>query len=145
MSLFRYVTHLLIGLFVFLISSFLSSLYVLNIGFLSNVGLLFFFSHSVGCHFVQMMVFFATQKPSSFMQFNLLIWILVLVLLTFWWEVFFSASEYGTSGPCHQTEELVRLSEPKPLKLKIENGRSGANYPSNLICSGTHNHDTPWR
>lgn len=31
----------------------------------------------------------------------------------------------GKNGPCYQTEERVRLSEPRPCKFRIENSRDG--------------------
>jgi hypothetical protein len=52
----------------------LNSLYILDISPLSDVGLVKIFSHSVGCCFVLLMVFFALQKLSSFMRSHLSIW-----------------------------------------------------------------------
>ena len=61
-SLFRSVLHFFfIGLFVLLMTNFLSSLYILKIKPLSCVGLVMIFSHSVGCHFVLLTMFFAFQ------------------------------------------------------------------------------------
>ena len=48
-SLFRSVPHFLIGLIRVLVSSFLSSLYILEIRPLSDEGLVNIFSQSVGC------------------------------------------------------------------------------------------------
>ncbi|CAO2609882.1 hypothetical protein LEMLEM_LOCUS14409, partial [Lemmus lemmus] len=51
--LFRSVLHFFfIGLCGLLVSNFLSSLYILEIRPLSDVGLVKIFSHSVGCRFV---------------------------------------------------------------------------------------------
>ncbi|EDL93749.1 rCG57412, partial [Rattus norvegicus] len=61
-SLFSSEPHFLIGLFVFLRSNFLSSLYILDIRPLSVVGLVKIFSQSVGCRFVLTTVSFALQK-----------------------------------------------------------------------------------
>ena len=62
-SLFRSVLHFfLIGFFVLLMINFLSSLYILEIRPLSDVGLVKIFSHSVGCRFVLFTVSFALQK-----------------------------------------------------------------------------------
>ena len=47
-SLFSSVPHFLIGLFGFLVVSFLSSLYILDISPISDVGLVNIFSQSVG-------------------------------------------------------------------------------------------------
>ena len=55
-SLFRSVPELLIGLFGSLISSLLSSLYILDVSPLSDMELVKIFSHSVDCNFVQLTV-----------------------------------------------------------------------------------------
>ena len=67
------VPNFFIGLFVLLMTSFLSSLYILEIRPLSNVGLVKIFSYSVGCHFVLLSLSFALQKLFSFRRFHLLI------------------------------------------------------------------------
>ena len=54
-------------------SNFLSSLYILEIRPLSDIGLVKIFSHSVGCHFVLLTVSFALQKLFSFRRSHLLI------------------------------------------------------------------------
>ena len=54
-------------------SNFLSSLYILEIRPLSDVGLVKIFSHSVGCHFVLLTMCFALQKLFSFRRSHLLI------------------------------------------------------------------------
>ena len=56
-----------------LMSNFLSSLYILEIRPLSDVGLVKIFSHSVGCLFVLMTVSFALQKLLSFRRSHLFI------------------------------------------------------------------------
>ena len=61
--------------------SFLSYLYSLDISPLLNVELVKIFSHSVGCHFVLLMVFFALQKKLFSFIYQLLT--LVPVLLVF--------------------------------------------------------------
>ena len=71
--LFRYVPHNKIRLFGLFMYNFLSSWYILNINFLSDIGLVKIFSHSVGCHFVLLMVSFALQKILNFMRSHLLI------------------------------------------------------------------------
>jgi ABC-type multidrug transport system permease subunit len=50
-SLFSYVPQFLIGLFGSLLSNFLSSVYILDINPLLDVGLVNIFSQSVGCCF----------------------------------------------------------------------------------------------
>ena len=73
-SLFRSVLHFFfIGLCVLLVSNFLSSLYILEIRPLSDVGLVKIFSHSVDCHFVLLTISFALQKLFSFKRSHLLI------------------------------------------------------------------------
>ena len=59
------------GLFEFLESSFLSSLYILDISPLSDVGLVKILSHSVGGLFVLLRVSFALQKLCNFLSSNL--------------------------------------------------------------------------
>ena len=58
-SLFRSVPHFSIGLFGSLGSNFLSSLYILDISPLSDVGLVNILSQFDGCHFVLLTVSFA--------------------------------------------------------------------------------------
>ena len=64
-------------------SSFLSSLYILENSSLSDVGLVKIFSYSVGCRFVLLTMFFALQKLFSFMKSHLLL-ILVSLPLVFY-------------------------------------------------------------
>jgi hypothetical protein len=54
-------------LLLFLIN-FLSSLYILDISPLSDVGLVKIFSQSVGCQFILLIMSFDLQKLSSFMR-----------------------------------------------------------------------------
>ena len=65
-------TKILIGLFGILMSSFLSSLYNLEIRPLLDVVLVKIFSHSVGCHFALFTMSFDLQKLLSFSQSHLL-------------------------------------------------------------------------
>ena len=50
-GLFRSSVHFLIGLFIFLVLSCMSCLYILEINSLSVFSFAFIFSHSEGCHF----------------------------------------------------------------------------------------------
>ena len=72
-SLFRSVPHFFIGLFVLLMTNFMSSLYILEISPVSDVGLVKIFSHSVSYCFVLLTVSFALQKLLSFRRSRLLI------------------------------------------------------------------------
>ena len=72
-SLFRSIPHFFIGLYVLLMSNFLSSFFILGISPLSSVGLVKIFSFSVGCHFVLLTVTFDLQKFLSFRRSHLLI------------------------------------------------------------------------
>jgi hypothetical protein len=54
-----------------LVSNFLSSLYILDISPLSDVGLVKIFSQSVGCHIVLLTLSFALQKFFDFMRSHL--------------------------------------------------------------------------
>ena len=60
--LFRYFPYFLIGLFVFLVLSYMRCLYILEINPLSVVSFDVIFSHSEGCLFTWLIVSFAVQK-----------------------------------------------------------------------------------
>ena len=70
-SLFNSVPQFLIGLFHSLESNFLSSLYILDISLLLDVGLVKIFSQSVGCWFMLLTVSIALQLLCSFMRSHL--------------------------------------------------------------------------
>ena len=55
-------SHFLLGLFVLLVLSCMSSLYVLEVNPLSVVSFAIIFSHSEGCLFTLLIVSFAVQK-----------------------------------------------------------------------------------
>ena len=63
--LFRSSASFLIGLFVFLVLSRMSCLYILDINPLPVVSVAFIFSHSQGCLFILLIVSFAVQKILS--------------------------------------------------------------------------------
>ena len=69
--LFRSFSYFLIGLFVFLVLSCLSCLYVLEINPLSVVSFAVIFSHSEGCLFTLLIVSFAVQMLLSFISITL--------------------------------------------------------------------------
>ena len=63
--LFKSFAHFLIELFVFLVLSFMSSLYILDIKALSDIWFGNVFFYSIGCLFTLFMVSFAAQKLYS--------------------------------------------------------------------------------
>ena len=62
--LFGSFSHFLIGLFVFLVLSYINCLYILEINPLSVVSFAIIFSHSEGCLFTLLIVSFAVQSFS---------------------------------------------------------------------------------
>ena len=63
--LFRSSAHFLVGLFVFLVLSCMSCLYILEINPLSVVSFAIIFSHSESCLFTLFIVSFSVQKLLS--------------------------------------------------------------------------------
>ena len=72
-----------IGLFVFLILSFMSCLYILEINPLSFASFANIFSHSEDCLFVLFMVFFAVQKLLSLIRSYLCTFVFIFITLGF--------------------------------------------------------------
>ena len=79
--LFRSSTHFFIGVFVVLIFSCMSCLYLLEINPLSGASLANIFFHSEGCLFISFMVFFAVQKFLSLIRSHLLIFVFILITI----------------------------------------------------------------
>ena len=71
--LFRSFPHFLIGLFVFLVLSCMSCLYILEINPLLVVSFAIIFSHSEVCLFTLLIVSFAVQKLLSLIRSHLLL------------------------------------------------------------------------
>ena len=69
--LFRSFPHFLIGLFVFLVLSCMSCLYILEINPLSVVSFAIIFYRSEGCLFTLLIVSFAVQKLLSLIRSHL--------------------------------------------------------------------------
>ena len=79
--LFKSVSHFLIGLFVFLVLSCRSWLYILEFNPLSVVFFAIIFSHSEGCLFTLFIISFAVQKLLSLIRFHLFIFVCVSITL----------------------------------------------------------------
>ena len=79
--LFRTVSHFLIGLFVFLVLSCMSCLYILEVNPLSVVSFAIIFSHPEDCLFILFMVSFAVQKLLSLIRSHLFIFAFIFFTL----------------------------------------------------------------
>ena len=84
--LLRSSAHFSMGLFVFLLLSCMSCLYILEIKPLSVASFANIFSHSIGCLFVFVvvvvfMVSFAMQKPASLIRYHLFIFVFISIAL----------------------------------------------------------------
>ena len=87
--LFRSFSHFLIGLFVFLVLSCMSCLYILKINPFSVVSFAIIFSHPEGCLFTWLIVSFAVQKLLSLIKSQLFTFVLFPLL-----------QEVGHRGSC---------------------------------------------
>ena len=79
--LFRSFPHFLIGLFVFLALSCMSCLYILENNPLSVVSFAIIFSHSEGCLFTLLIVFFAVKMLLSLIRSHLFTFVFISVTL----------------------------------------------------------------
>ena len=79
--LFRFFSHFLIGLFVFLELSCMSFLYILEINQLSVVSFAIIFSHSEGCLFTLLIVSFAIEKLLSLITSHLFTFVFISITL----------------------------------------------------------------
>ena len=77
---FRCFSHYLIGLFVFLVLSCMSCLYILEIHPLSAVSFAVIFSHSEGCLFTLLIVSFAVQKLLNLIRFHLFTFVFISII-----------------------------------------------------------------
>ena len=79
--LFRSFSHFLIGLFVFLVLSFMSWLYILESNPLSVVTFAIIFSHSEGCLSTLLTVSFILQKLLSLIRYHLFPFVFISITL----------------------------------------------------------------
>ena len=79
--LFTFFSHFLIGLFVFLVLSCISCLYILEINRLSVVSFAVILSHSEGCLFPLLIVSFAVQKLLHLISFHLFTFVFISITL----------------------------------------------------------------
>ena len=77
----RSLSHFLIGLFIFLVLSCMSCLYILEINPLSFVSFAIIFSHSEGCLFTLLKVSFAVQKLLSLIRSHLFTFVFIFITL----------------------------------------------------------------
>ena len=79
--LFRSFSHFWIGLFVFLVLSCMSYLYILEINPLSVVSFAIIFSDIEGCLFTLLIISFAVQKPLSLIRSHLFTFVFISITL----------------------------------------------------------------
>ena len=77
--LFRSFSHFFIGLFVFLVLSYMSCLRILEINPLSVVSFAIMFSHSEGCLFILLIVSFAVQNLLNLTRSHLFTFVFISV------------------------------------------------------------------
>ena len=79
--LFGSFSHFLIGLFAFLVLSYMSCVCILEINALSVVSFAIIFSHSDGCLFTLLIVSFALQKLLSLIRAHLFVFVFISITL----------------------------------------------------------------
>ena len=79
--LFRSFPHFLIGLFVFLVLSCMSCLYILEINPLLVVSFAIIFSHSEVCLFTLLIVYFDVLQLLSLIRFDLFTFVFISITL----------------------------------------------------------------
>ena len=79
--LFRHFSHFLIGLFVFLVLSCMSCLYILEFNPWSVVSFAIIFSHSEGCLFTLLIVSFAAQNLLDLIRSHLFTFVFIFITL----------------------------------------------------------------
>ena len=78
--MFRSFSHFLIGLFVFLLLSYMSCLYILEIDPLSVVSFAIIFSHSDDYLFTLLIVSFAVQKLLNLIRSHLFAFVFISII-----------------------------------------------------------------
>ena len=79
--LFSSLAHFLIGSFIFLVLSFMSSLYIFEINYLSVASFAIIFSLSEGCFFTLLTVSFVVQKLLSLIRSHVFIFAFISNIL----------------------------------------------------------------
>ena len=79
--LFSSLAHFLIGSFIFLLLSCMSCLYIFKVNSLSVAFFTIIFSHSEGCLFTLLIVFFAMQKLLSLIRSHLFTFVFISITL----------------------------------------------------------------
>ena len=79
--LFSFLTYFLIGLFVFLVLSFMSCLHILEINSSSVASFAIIFSHSEGCLFTMLLISIVVQKLLSLTRSHLFIFVFIAITL----------------------------------------------------------------
>ena len=117
--LFRSFSHFLIGLFVFLVLSCMSWLYILEIHPLSVGSFAVIFSHSEGCLYTLLIVSFAVQKLLSLIRSHLFQFSSLSRVRLFAtpWTAARQASLsitncWSPSNPCHWVSDAIQPSHP---------------------------------
>ena len=82
--LFRSFSHLFIGLFVFLVLSYMSCLHISEINPLSIASFVIIFSHSEGGFFTLLIVSFAVQKLISLIRSRLFTFVFISIYSRRW-------------------------------------------------------------
>ena len=81
--LFTSFSHFLIGLFVFLVLSCMSCLYILEINPLSVVSFAIIFTHSESCLFTLLIISFVVQKPLILIRSHLFFFLIFIYLFIY--------------------------------------------------------------
>ena len=145
--LFRSFSHFLIGLFVFLVLSCMSWLYILEIHPLSVGSFAVIFSHSEGCLYTLLIVSFAVQKLLSLIRSHLFQFSSLSRVRLFAtpWTAARQASLsitncWSPSNPCHWVSDAIQpshpLSSPSFSSCPQSFPASGSSQMSQLFASG---------